>query len=107
MTRRASLFFIGAGLLISIRAFVLLQGSVNVTASNTDALIVDQDNNGQADAGDVIRYTVEIVNCGPETALGGRYSSDIDPHAQLVPSSVQVGALAAADTSPCQSPPSN
>lgn len=90
---RSLLLFIKSFLLIfvvGITIQVVAQTIADLRATNTARLVVDNNNNGLADGGDVIEYTVQIANCSPNTISGMNYQSDIDPNTQLIPNSVQV-----------------
>ncbi|MGA7730019.1 MAG: Ig-like domain-containing protein, partial [Chloroflexia bacterium] len=64
-----------------------------ITASLTDALTVDNDNDTQADPGDTLQYTAVITNRGSD-ATDVDYSEPLDPLTSLVAGSVNVSPLA-------------
>ncbi|MCL4253536.1 MAG: Ig-like domain-containing protein, partial [Anaerolineae bacterium] len=94
---------------VGITIQVVAQTIADLRATNTARLAVDNNNNGLADGGDVIEYTVNIANCSPNVISGMTYQSDIDPNTVLIPSSVQVtiqGTGLCGDTSaPPTAPP--
>ncbi|MEM7050861.1 MAG: GEVED domain-containing protein [Acidobacteriota bacterium] len=59
-----------------------------VSASKIDALQVDGDFDGRADAGDTIRYTVEVRNDGDASALATVFTTAVDASTSLVVGSV-------------------
>ncbi len=87
---RSVIIFITSFLLIFVVGIVIAQTIADLRATNTARLVVDSNNNGLADGGDVIEYTVNIANCSPNTISGMNYQSDIDPNTVLIPSSIQV-----------------
>ena len=99
--RRTLLYLLLAVVFAGLAVFAFAQGGVNITATNNDTLVVDQNGDGLADPGDVVEYNVTIRNCGPDTALDGNYTSDIDPNTNLIPGSVQVGAPVGTDLVNC------
>ncbi|MBK8031706.1 MAG: Ig-like domain-containing protein [Chloroflexi bacterium] len=61
-----------------------------LNATLADSLLLDRDGDGRLDAGDVLRYTLDIVNCGPGTAENVQFTGQRDLNTQFMPSSVQV-----------------
>ena len=59
--------------------------SVSLTSSLTD----DNDNDGKADAGDSIRYLVEITHSDGSAAVSSLLDTRIDPNVTLIPGSVE------------------
>ncbi|HEX6639996.1 MAG TPA: hypothetical protein VF215_02730, partial [Thermoanaerobaculia bacterium] len=59
-----------------------------VTASKTAALQVDADNDGEADPGDTIRYTIIVTNSGNGDALAVAFNDTPDANTDLVVGSV-------------------
>src|SRR5690606_12837 len=86
----ALIFFI---LIFSVTFWALAQTSVNLTVKNRDSFVTDANNNGLADTGDVIRYTVIVANCGSEIAQNTQYDSSIDSNTRLNTNSVRVSNL--------------
>jgi uncharacterized repeat protein (TIGR01451 family) len=68
-----------------------------VTATKTDALLTDVDNDTKADPGDTLRYTVGITAAG-EDATGVVFSDTLDPNTAFVPGSVMTTPLARNDS---------
>ena len=58
-------------------------GGPLITATKTDALLVDNDGDLLADAGDALRYTVVISNNGTTDALGVVFSDTLDANTTL------------------------
>src|SRR5207253_2692929 len=54
-----------------------------VTATKTDALFSDLDNDGKADPGDTLRYTVTITANGAD-ATGMQFTDNLDPSTTFV-----------------------
>ena len=89
-TSRMLLFFLFSSFLIM--GVVQSQGSSPLlNATLADSLLLDRDGDGRLDAGDVLRYTLDIVNCGPGTAENVQFTGQRDLNTQFMPSSVQVG----------------
>ncbi|HYR28970.1 MAG TPA: IPTL-CTERM sorting domain-containing protein, partial [Thermoanaerobaculia bacterium] len=59
-----------------------------VTATKTDALLVDADGDGLAEPGDTLRYTIAIANGGNGAATAVTFSDTPDPNTALVAGSV-------------------
>jgi large repetitive protein len=59
-----------------------------VTASKTDSLVVDADNDGVADPGDTLLYTIVITNSGTGDALAVGLTDTPDANTALVVGSV-------------------
>src|SRR5215203_4425860 len=68
-----------------------------VTASKTDALLVDADLDTKADPGDTLRYTVVIGATG-EDATGVTFTDTVDPNTTFVPGSIMTTPLARNDS---------
>jgi len=68
--------------LISINANSLLRVSMN------DLLLVDADQDAAVSSGDVLLFTIEIVNIGNVEANNVLVTTEIDPNTTLVPNSV-------------------
>jgi len=68
-----------------------------ITATKTDDITVDNDNDGFADPGDVIEYTVTIQNSGDMNATGTNYDDAIDANTTLVPGSIRTTPIARID----------
>ena len=60
----------------------------DVSLTKTDALVVDNNTNGVANPGDVIEYTIVIVNSGDKGAANVIFSDTPDPNTTLVVGSV-------------------
>jgi len=76
-----------AVLLLNLASFTVARALPSLTATKTDALVVDADHDGRADPGDTLRYTVEIHNPGTlpaDTASGVIFSDTLDPNTTLV-----------------------
>ena len=71
--------------------------AVNLIATMVDSLPVDADNDGKADPGDTIRYTVGITNTGDIAALGVVFSDTIDPLTTLA-GDINVAPIAVNDS---------
>lgn len=96
---RISLFF----LMLLVIAAVQGQGnSPQLTATLQDGLLIDRNANGRLDAGDTVRYTLEITNCGSVPAENVQFTGQQDPNTRFLASSVQVGAPVPA--APCPPP---
>jgi len=63
-------------------------GFSDLDSTKTDALLLDGNNNGQANPGDTIRYTVVINNVGSGDATGVTFSDAPDMNTTLVVGSV-------------------
>jgi uncharacterized repeat protein (TIGR01451 family) len=74
--------------------FHFLNPSVaTITASKTDALLVDNDLDNKADPGDTLRYTVTIGVSGMD-ATGVMFSDTVDPNTAFVAGSLRTTPLA-------------
>ncbi|MBI3853087.1 MAG: cadherin-like domain-containing protein [Verrucomicrobia bacterium] len=72
-------------------------GVVSISATKTAQLAVDNNSNGNADAGDTLKYTVVITNSGPIGVTNAVFSDPLDPNVTLVNGSVNVSPLAKDD----------
>jgi hypothetical protein len=68
-----------------------------VTATKTDSLFADADNDTQADPGDTIKYTVNISASGSD-ATGVTFTDNVDPNTTFVPGSLTATPVAVDDT---------
>ncbi len=68
-----------------------------ITATKTDDITVDNDNDGLADPGDVIEYTVTIQNSGDMNATGTNYDDAIDANTTLNAGSIRTTPIARND----------
>src|SRR5579871_1089436 len=50
----------------------------SVTTTKVDGLALDNDDDGQADPGDTLQYTVVINNNGPASVTGVQYNDNLD-----------------------------
>lgn len=87
----------GMALLAVPRLEPALQAGATITATKSDALLVDGDGDGVADPGDTLRYTVIVSNTGGTDALGVRVADTIDLNTSLVADSLRVTPLARDD----------
>ena len=62
-----------------------------ITATKTDSLFSDINNNGVVNPGDTLQYSVEITNLGDQ-AIGVSFSDTLDPNTSLIVGSVNTGA---------------
>ncbi len=69
-----------------------------ITATKTDALLVDNDSDNNADTGDTLKYTVTITNNGSTDATGVMFNDTLDPNTTLVPGSITTTPIAVNDT---------
>jgi hypothetical protein len=69
-----------------------------ITATKTDALVVDNNNDNVANPGDTLRYTVVISNTGSTDATGVMFNDTVDNNTTLVPGSVTVTPVAIDDS---------
>ncbi len=83
------------------------ENSPQIDATLQDQLLVDRDGDGRADAGDTLRYTLEITNCGIVPAENVQVTGQLDPNTQAVPNSVQVAVPQPATTCPPQASPTS
>jgi hypothetical protein len=70
-----------------------------VTATKADSLVTDVDNDGKADPGDTLRYTVAIGASGQD-ATGVNFTDTVDPNTTFVVGSLAASPVAANDTFP-------
>jgi uncharacterized repeat protein (TIGR01451 family) len=56
-----------------------IEAAPDVSATKTDALLVDQDGDGQADPGDTIGYTIEVTNDGDQDVADVVVTDTVDP----------------------------
>lgn len=69
---------------------ILIQGNLgaqqdrDLSSDIQDELILDQDGDGLADSGDVIRYTVSITNCGDEAIHNVKMDATLDKNTSLL-----------------------
>ncbi len=75
----------------------LAGASPTITATKSDQLVVDENGDGQVNAGDTLEYTIVITNTGDMDALDVEFSDIIDPDTTLVPGSVNVLPIAVDD----------
>src|SRR5882724_2164487 len=68
-----------------------------VTATKTDSLFADADNDSQADPGDTIKYTVNI-NASGQDATGVTFMDTVDPNTTFVPGSLTATPVAVDDS---------
>ena len=59
-----------------------------VDSTKTDALLIDNNFDGNAGAGDTVRYTVVVNNSGTLDATGVVFNSNVDPNTSLIVGSV-------------------
>ena len=87
-----------AGIEKTERAFsVTAPVAPTVTATKTDSLFADADNDTQADPGDTIKYTVNISASGSD-ATGVTFTDNVDPNTTFVPGSLTATPVAVNDT---------
>lgn len=65
-----------------------LVAAPGIAVEKSDALLIDGDGDGQVDTGDVLRYTVGIINLGNQDASGVVFTDTPDPRTELVSGSV-------------------
>ena len=70
-----------------------------ITATKTDALVVDADNDGKADPGDTLKYTVNLGATG-EDALGVQFNDTVDPNTNFLAGTLAASPVAVNDTFP-------
>src|SRR6185369_10941840 len=68
-----------------------------VTATKTDALFSDLDNDGKADPGDTLKYTVTITATGAD-ATGVQFTDTLDPNTTFVAGTLMTTPLARNDS---------
>jgi uncharacterized repeat protein (TIGR01451 family) len=76
---------------------MLTPPSPTVTASKTDTLLTDVDNDGKADPGDTLKYTVTIGATGAD-ATGVNFTDTVDPNTTFVAGSLRTTPLARPDS---------
>ncbi len=91
-----------AALMLSLSATAIQRARVAdaapvITATKTDALLVDSNNDNQANPGEKLRYTLIIDNSGTEDA-SVVFTDTIDANTTLVAGSVQSTPLARNDS---------
>ena len=90
--RRAQPVATGALSTVLLASLALIAGTAAadpiLSASKVDALLVDVDGDGEAEAGDVLRYSVGIDNSGDTEALAVSFSDVLDANSTLVVGSV-------------------
>ncbi|HKO96858.1 MAG TPA: Ig-like domain-containing protein [Pyrinomonadaceae bacterium] len=69
-----------------------------ITATKTDALFVDVNNDNIANPGDTIKYTVVITNSGTSDATGVMFSDTPDANTTVVPGSTTTTPIAIDDS---------
>ena len=69
-----------------------------ITATKTDFLLVDVNNDNVANPGDTIRYTVVITNSGSTDATGVMFNDTVDVNTTLVPGSDTTTPIAIDDS---------
>src|SRR6185503_4794292 len=70
-----------------------------ITATKTDLLLTDVDNDGKADPGDTLKYTVNIGAVG-EDATGVQFSDTVDPNTAFVAGTLAASPVGVNDTFP-------
>jgi len=70
-----------------------------VTATKNDSLFTDVDNDGKADPGDTIKYTVSIGASGQD-ATGVTFTDTVDPNTTIVGGTTAASPVASNDTFP-------
>ena len=83
--------------IILITTALIVQALPVLTATKTDVLIVDNNNNGKADPGDTLRYTVIMTNSGTMDAVNVDFADTIDSNTTLVAGSVKTTPIARND----------
>ena len=73
------------------------QASAQVTATLTDSLLIDNDNDTNADPGDTLRYTAEISSSGGD-ADNLTFNPTLPDGVSLVPNSILVSPIAFDDS---------
>ena len=68
-------FLPGVGMVLAV---------ANMTVTKTDSLVVDANNNNQADPGDTLEYSVVIANSGSTDATNAQFSDTLDANSTLV-----------------------
>lgn len=68
-----------------------------ISATNTDALSTDADNDTKADPGDVIQYTISIMNSGTTAATGLKLSEIPDANTDDVSGSLKISPISVDD----------
>jgi len=90
----------GGALLLAILALGVMSAAAAaaplITITKSDSLLVDIDGDGQADAGDTLRYTIVITNNGTE-ALSVTVADTLDANLLFVPGSLKISPIAIDD----------
>jgi uncharacterized repeat protein (TIGR01451 family) len=83
-----------------VEDYVVTVGAPDVSATKTVSLLVDQDGDGAAEAGDTLAYEVVIRNDGIGAAAGVVFTDSPDPNTALVDGSVTTtqGAVVSGNT---------
>jgi len=68
-----------------------------VTATKVDSLLTDGDNDGKADPGDTLKYTV-VINATGADATAVQFTDTVDPNTTFVAGSVRTTPLARPDS---------
>jgi large repetitive protein len=68
--------------------FTDVNAGPKLSATKTDSLLVDADNNGQPSPGDTLRYSIEIQNSGNQAAKGVKLNDVLDTNTLLVAGSI-------------------
>ena len=99
--RRKLTFLLLSFLIISIifiTTAIIVQAVPVLTATKTDALLIDNNTNNKADPGDTLRYTVIMTNSGTMDAVNVDFADTIDSNTTLVGGSVKTTPIARHDT---------
>ena len=92
------LLFLFAVVLTATSLLVGLAGAaVTITATKIDTLVVDNDGDGEAGPGDLLRYTIVVTNSGDEDATGVVFTDTIDMNTTLT-GTVHVSPIAFDDS---------
>ncbi len=67
----------------------MVQATPSIAVSKSDSLFEDADSDGRASSGDILLYTVVLVNSGNADASGVVFSDLLEPNAGLVAGSVE------------------
>ncbi len=91
---------IGGALLLAVLALGLMSAAAAaaplISITKSDSLQVDLDGDGQADAGDTLRYTIVVTNNGTE-ALSVTVADTLDANLIFVPGSLKISPIAIDD----------